>query len=94
MIFNYLKTGIRNIVKQSGYSIINIAGLAIGLAIFILSASFVDLAAAQYFSRTKEVGIRKVVGGTQTQPRWQFLGESVLLTLLAGLASVSSGQSS
>ena len=36
MISNYFKIAIRNITKHKGYSIINIAGLAIGLAIFSL----------------------------------------------------------
>jgi putative ABC transport system permease protein len=39
MIRNYFKTAIRNILKHKGYSIINIAGLAIGLAIFSLTAA-------------------------------------------------------
>jgi putative ABC transport system permease protein len=42
MFANYFKTAVRNIINHRGYSIINIAGLAIGLAIFILIASFVD----------------------------------------------------
>ena len=36
MFSNYFKLAIRNITKHKGYSIINIAGLAIGLAIFSL----------------------------------------------------------
>ena len=39
MILNYLKIAVRNILKHKGYSIINIAGLAIGLAIFSLTAA-------------------------------------------------------
>jgi putative ABC transport system permease protein len=39
MIVNYFKIAIRNILKHKGYSIINIAGLAIGLAIFSLTAT-------------------------------------------------------
>ena len=39
MFSNYFKTAIRNILKHKGYSIINIAGLAIGLAIFSLAAT-------------------------------------------------------
>ncbi|MGB9440150.1 MAG: ABC transporter permease, partial [Desulfobacterales bacterium] len=39
MISNYFKTAIRNILKHKGYSMINIAGLAIGLAIFSLTAA-------------------------------------------------------
>lgn len=58
--------------------------LAIGIVLLVVvCVNFVNLATAQYFSRTKEVGVRKVVGGTQTQLRWQFLGESVLLALIA-----------
>lgn len=36
MFFSYLKIAVRNIVKQKGYSFINIFGLSVGLAAFIL----------------------------------------------------------
>ncbi len=36
MFINYLKIALRNIVKQKGYSFINIVGLSVGLAAFIL----------------------------------------------------------
>jgi putative ABC transport system permease protein len=36
MFVSYLKIAIRNIVKQKGYSVINIVGLSVGLAAFIL----------------------------------------------------------
>ena len=36
MLKNYLKIALRNIVRQKGYSFINIAGLTLGLACFIL----------------------------------------------------------
>ena len=39
MLKNYLIVAVRNIVKHKGYSIINVAGLAIGLAIFSLTAA-------------------------------------------------------
>ena len=42
MIKNYLKTALRNIFKQKVYSLINISGLALGLAFFILSALYAD----------------------------------------------------
>lgn len=41
MIKNYLKIGWRNVVKNPTFSIINIAGLAVGLACFILIAMYV-----------------------------------------------------
>ena len=36
MIYNYFKLGIRNLLNQKFYSIINIAGLSIGIAAFLL----------------------------------------------------------
>ncbi len=38
MIKNYLKTALRNLKRQQGYSAINIVGLSIGMACFILIA--------------------------------------------------------
>lgn len=68
--------------KESG-SIIYLT-LTIGsLLLVVVCFNFINLATTQYLTRTKEVAVRKVVGGTQTQLRWQFLGESVLLTLIA-----------
>jgi putative ABC transport system permease protein len=42
MLLNYLKIAIRNIQRQKGFSFINITGLSIGLAIFILIALYVQ----------------------------------------------------
>ncbi|ANH81467.1 cell division protein FtsX [Niabella ginsenosidivorans] len=41
MISNYIKTAWRNIVKNKTYSVINVIGLAIGLACFLLIALYV-----------------------------------------------------
>jgi putative ABC transport system permease protein len=41
MLFNYFRLGFRNLVKNKVYSVINIAGLAIGLACFILIMLYV-----------------------------------------------------
>jgi len=41
MILNYFKTAFRNFYRQRGYSLINIAGLAIGFAAFILIMLFI-----------------------------------------------------
>ena len=41
MLSNYFRIAVRNITKNKGYSLINIAGLAIGLACFILITFYV-----------------------------------------------------
>jgi putative ABC transport system permease protein len=58
--------------------------LVIGiLALLAVCFNFMNLATAQYFTRAKEVGVRKVVGASRNQLIGQFLGESVLLSLTA-----------
>lgn len=55
-------------------------------AIFILlvaTVNFVNISTALAFNRMKEIGLRKVVGGTRGQLLRQFLGESLLVTLLS-----------
>ncbi|MBN2091664.1 ABC transporter permease [candidate division KSB1 bacterium] len=42
MFKNYLKITFRNIAKQKGYSFINITGLALGMALFILIARYIQ----------------------------------------------------
>lgn len=42
MFINYLKTAVRNLFKRKGYSLINIAGLAIGIATCLLILMFVN----------------------------------------------------
>jgi cell division protein FtsX len=42
MIKNYIKIGIRNIIRQPGYSLINITGLAVGMACAIMILLWVN----------------------------------------------------
>lgn len=64
------------------------------LAVFILivaTINFVNLSLAQSSKRAKEVGIRKTLGADRPQVAFQFIGESIIITLLAvvlGLAMV------
>ncbi len=56
------------------------------LAIFILvvaAINFVNLSLAQSSKRAKEVGIRKTLGADRNQIAMQFIGESVIITILA-----------
>jgi putative ABC transport system permease protein len=56
------------------------------IAVFVLliaCLNFVNLATARATQRAKEVGLRKAIGGTRAQLIRQFIGESLLLTLIA-----------
>ncbi|MEJ7588939.1 MAG: FtsX-like permease family protein, partial [Ferruginibacter sp.] len=61
------------------------------VAVFILLIAcfnFVNLTTARSAERAKEVGIRKVVGAAKSQLARQFIGESIILCLIAFLLSV------
>ncbi len=62
------------------------------IAVFILliaCINFVNLSTARSFERMKEVGIRKVAGAHRLQLAKQFMGESILLSVIALLCSLT-----
>jgi putative ABC transport system permease protein len=63
--------------------------LLIGLFLIATACiNFVNLATAQALKRSKEVGVRKVMGSTKSQLFWQFIFETALITIVATLISI------
>jgi len=61
------------------------------IAIFILCIAcinFINLTTARSVERAKEVGIRKVIGAVRSQLVGQFIGESIIISLLAFVFAV------
>ncbi|HEV7347766.1 ABC transporter permease [Telluribacter sp.] len=64
----------------------------LGVAILVLISAFVNyvnLTTSKALDRAREMGMRKVVGSTQTQIRTQIFTETVLINLAAGLLAVA-----
>ncbi|PZX61184.1 MacB-like protein [Algoriphagus ratkowskyi] len=62
----------------------------IGLIILVLAAlNFVNLETAQAISRSKEVGIRKTIGGTRLQLIIQFLAETFLIVIFSTVLALA-----
>lgn len=56
--------------------------------LLIACINFINLTTARSLERAREVGVRKVVGAGKKQLRLQFIGESVIISLLALLITI------
>ncbi|WP_109301830.1 ABC transporter permease [Aquimarina sp. AU474] len=62
------------------------------IAIFILliaCINFINLTTARSVERAKEVGVRKVIGAEKLQLSLQFVGESVIISLIAFIITIA-----
>jgi len=67
------------------YGFISVAIFLIGVACI----NYTNLATARAIRRSKEIGIRRVIGATPEQLRVQFLGESICFAMLAAVLGVA-----
>ncbi|RPI46690.1 MAG: ABC transporter permease, partial [Bacteroidetes bacterium] len=60
----------------------------IGLLLIVIACiNYTNLTTARAVNRAREIGIRKVGGASRRTLRMQFLGESVIVAIIAGIAS-------
>lgn len=67
---------------------VRLFGIIAGLILLIACINFMNLSTARSEKRAKEVGIRKVVGAQKSSLIAQFIAESILLALLAGIVAI------
>ena len=64
-------------------------GLVAGFILVLACVNFMNLSTARSSTRAREVGLRKVVGASRQQLIRQFLGESVLVALVAMIVALA-----
>lgn len=64
-------------------------GLVAGFILVLACVNFMNLSTARSSTRAREVGLRKVVGASRQQLIKQFLGESVLVALVAMIVALA-----
>jgi putative ABC transport system permease protein len=90
-IFEKGPLAIRGSGQLGEASIVTYSYLLMGIAAFILimaCVNFLNLSIAGSLKRFKEIGVRKVSGGTGSQIVWQFLTEAAILCLIAYILAV------
>ena len=85
--FNNLYQGVgqRTAHKPTLYGLFAIAGFLLLLGCI----NFINLTTAKSAQRAKEIGIRKTMGSSRRQLIFQFLGETIFITVIATIISIA-----
>ena len=84
----YFESSLYNQVKHGDKQVVYIFISVALLILLIACINYINLAIVQSVDRSREVGLRKVLGAFPKGLAWQFIVESVLLTLLSCILSL------
>jgi putative ABC transport system permease protein len=66
--------------------------LAVALVTLVVSGiGIMNIMLATVTSRIREIGIRKAVGATNREIRYQFLAEAILISVIGGVVGIVAG---
>jgi putative ABC transport system permease protein len=68
-----------------------VGGLAAAISLVVGGIGIMNMMTATVVERTREIGMRKALGATHGDVVWQFLMESVLVSLFGGMVGTGVG---
>jgi putative ABC transport system permease protein len=77
------KYGAFDRVKHGDLNVVFIFISVAALILLIACINFMNLSTIRAMERSKEVGLRKVMGALKKNLIWQFIGESILITIIS-----------
>jgi putative ABC transport system permease protein len=81
-----LYSSFKNGVEEGGRIVfVKLFGIVAAFILLIACINFMNLSTARSEKRAKEVGIRKVVGAQKASLITQFIGESIVISFIAGI---------
>ena len=69
----------------------SLLGWVAGVSLVVGGIGIMNIMLVSVTERTREIGIRQSVGASESDIRWQFLSEALMLSLVGGLIGVLSG---
>ena len=84
----HLHSSLAGLAPNGSITTVNVFGLVALLILLMACVNYTNLATTQALSRRAEMGMRRAIGASRSQLFWQFMGESMVLTLLAGIAAL------
>ncbi len=75
--------------QEQGMQQVRIFALVALIILLIASINYVNLVTARSIRRSKEVGVRKVVGADRRHLFWQFIAESLVVFLIAMVLAIA-----
>ena len=90
--FSVLASGdIAQPTSQLFFAIAGAVAVIASISLIVGGVGIMNIMLVSVAERTREIGIRKAVGGTQSDIVWQFLIESLILSIIGGFVGIILG---